>query len=509
MKKNHSNVRSGLNVMAAGVVGIMSLASCASDGFDNSEKWETVTNTHLSSPDVSKLTFKSVAASDGTDKVQVSWPVVMGAGGYECKAINIDDPDNPVVLVEDTIDGVTFQFPQAEDTKYRVEIRTLGNAAQNNTAADTAAVASYSTLVEAQTIPNGSDIYEFISSALPNLPEGDTESAFELEAGGQYTCSGVVDFQGHKMTLRGNKINYATITMGESAIIETSSQLKVKFLNFDCTAMTNKQGVIQLSDNPPANKSAEAQGVGAGKSNNQPADVYILQDPIIIQNCAFKNVPNCLFAVGNCSWGLSDVRVINSIVQLNCDGSKNSNGAVICAYSSGFKSPSGAQFWYGGIKSITVKESTFLNLVDNSKCRFIRFNNKDLDRVFPSASGSITMTDNTFVRTYNKKEFGNNTPNANTYKITFNNNIFYDIYRLQKLFQSNCAVTWSQGSNTIWGVGSTVDGTDKSKWATEEDPEFEGDTKAELDFTKENCGLNLTAKGTISSTIGDPRWIKK
>ena len=414
-----------------------------------------------------------------------------------------------MVLVEDTIDGVTFQFPQAEDTNYRVEIRALGNAAQNNTAADTAAVASYSTLVTAQVIPNGSDIYEFITAALPSLSEDDNESAFELEAGGQYTCSDTIDFQGHKMTLRGNKLSHPTVIMGEKAIIETSSQLKVKFLNFDCTAMTNKQGVIQLSDNPPANKSAEAQGAVAGKSNNAPADVYILQDPIIIQDCAFKNVPNCLFAVGTCSWGVSDVRVINSIVQLNCDGSKNSNGALICAYSSGSKSPSGGQFWYGGIKSITVKESTFLNLVDNSKCRFIRFNNNALDRVFPSASGSLTMTDNTFVRTFNKKEFGNNTPNANTYKITFDNNIFYDVYRLQKLFQSNCDVTWTQGKNTIWGVASSIDGTDKSKWATEEDPDFEGETTVELDFAKENCGLNLTARGTISSTIGDPRWIKK
>ncbi len=509
MKKNHSNVRSGLNVLTAGVVGIMALASCATDGFDNSEKWETVSNTHLSSPDVSKLTFKSVAASDGTDKVQVSWPVVMGAGGYECKAYNTDDPNTPVVLVADTIDGTTFQFPKAEDTNYRVEVRTLGNAVQNNTAADTAAVASYSTLVAAQVIPAGSDIYEFISSALPSIAEDDNESAFELEAGGQYTCSGVVDFQGRKMTLRGNKLNHATITMGEDAIIETSSQLKVKFLNFDCTAMKNKQGVIQLSDTPPASKSAEAQGVAAGKNNNKPADVYILQDPIIIQDCAFKNVPNCLFAVGECSWGVTDVRVLNSVVQLNCDGSKNSNGAVICAFSSSWKSPSGVLSYSGGIKNITVKESTFLNLVDNSKCRFIRFNNKDLDRAFPSASGSLTMTDNTFVRTYNKKEFGNNTPNANTYKITFDNNIFYDVYRLQKLFQSNCAVTYSQSQNTIWCVASSIDGTDKTKWATEEDPEFEGETKAELDFTKENYGLNLTAKGTISSTIGDPRWIKK
>lgn len=508
MKKNHSNLRGGLSALAIGAMGVLALASCASDGFDNSEKWETVSNAQLSSPEASKFTFKSVAASDGTDKVQVTWPVVMGAGGYECKAYNVDDAANPVLLATDTIDGTTFQFPLAEDTNYRVEIRTLGNAAQNNAAADSAAVATYSTLIAATTIPNGSDIYTFINDAIASIPEGDTESAFELEAGGQYTCSGVIDFQGRKMTLRGNKLNHPTVTMGENAAIETSSQLKVKFLNFDCSEMKTKWGVIQMSDNPPANKSAVSQNIGAAKNNGTPADVYILQDPIIIQDCAFKNVPNCLFAVGNCSWGLYDVRVLNSVVQLNCSGSSNANGAVICAYSSGFVSPSGAQFWYGGIKSITVKESTFLNLVDNSKNRFIRFNNKDLDRAFPSAAGSVTMTDNTFIRTFNKKEFGNNTPNAKTYAVTFDNNIFYDIYRLQKLFQSNCTATFNQKQNTIWGVASSVDNTDKTKWATEEDPQFEGDTQTALDFTQPNYGLNLTAKGTISSTIGDPRWKK-
>ena len=45
--------------------------------------------------------------------------------------------------------------------------------------------------------------------------------------------------------------------------------------------------------------------------------------------------------------------VMNSVVQMRNDGKKNSNGAIICGFSNGFKAPSGGQFWYGGIKSIT------------------------------------------------------------------------------------------------------------------------------------------------------------
>jgi hypothetical protein len=53
-----------------------------------------------------------------------------------------------------------------------------------------------------------------------------------------------------------------------------------------------------------------------------------------------------------------------------------------------------------------------------------------------------------------------------------------------------------------------VDSTDKSKWATEEDPGFVSldDATKELDFTQPNGGVNFKATGTISATIGDPRW---
>ena len=437
MKKNHFIARKGLFSLALAAMGAMFLGSCATDGFDENEKFDNgVSGVKLESPE--SLTFKTVAASDGSDQLQVSWDVVYGAGGYECKAYNVDDPANPTEVASDTIDGTSFQFKIAEDTNYKVAVRTLGKASQNNTEAENAKEESYSTLVPAITIPDGQDIAEFIKT---NLKESDTEQAFELVAGGSYTCNDEVDFQANKMTLRGNKLNHALITMGEKGVIRTSAQLKVKFLNFDCTAVANKGGVIEMSVTPPASSSAEAQGVNAGKNGNNPADVYILQDPIIISECAFKNVPSCLFAVGNCSWGIADVRVLNSVVQLNNDGSKFSNGAVICGFSSNYAAPSGGQFWYGGIKSITVKESTIYNIVSNGKNRFIRFNNKDLDRAFPTASGSCTLMDNTLIRVMDNKEFGNNTPNANTYAINFDNNIFYDCFRIQKFIQGNCAVT--------------------------------------------------------------------
>ena len=503
MKKNLFITRKGLYSLALAAVGAMFLGSCATDGFDENEKFDNgVSGVKLESPE---LAVKTVAASDGSDKLQVSWKVVYGAGGYECKAYNVDDPENPKVLVDTIMDGTSFQFKIAEDTNYKLSVRTLGNEKQNNTEADQATEMSYSTLVPAMTIPAGSDIAEFIKA---NLQNSDQEQAFELEAGGEYTCNDEVDFQGNKMTLRGNKLNHAIVTMGEKGVIRTSAQLKVKFLNFDCTAVTNKGGIIEMSTTPPATCSAEAQGINSGKKK-APEDVYILQDPIIISECAFKNVPSCLFNVGVCAWGIADFRILNSVVQLKNNGSKWGDGSVISGFSTDKKciSPSGKQCWYQCIKSITIKNSTIYNIVSNSKNRLIRFMNNSIDGIFPTATGNCTMTDNTFIRVMDKKEFGNNTPNKDSYTITYDNNIFYDCFRIQKFIQGNCKKEYHQELNTIWGIANTVDNTDKGSLATEEDAGFNIDeTKKELDFTQPNYGINFTATGAISSTIGDPRW---
>ena len=72
--------------------------------------------------------------------------------------------------------------------------------------------------------------------------------------------------------------------------------------------------------------------------------------------------------------------------------------------------------------------------------------------------------------------------------------------------QGNNTLNVNVGSNTIWGVKNSVDATDKTRCATEEDPMFEGDVLQPLDLTKENGGVNFKARGVISSTVGDPRW---
>lgn len=504
MKKNHFIARKGLFSLALAAVGAMFLGSCA-EGFDSKETFDSgVYGVALNSPEITASNFTKKANSDGSESVQVSWKAVMGAGGYECIAYNVDDPENKIEVATDTVDSPVFTFKCADDTNYEVAIITLGNAKKNNSEAENATVASYSTLVPAQVIPQTEDVADFVNAHILDTNE---EQAFELEANGQYTMNSEIDFQNKKVTFRGNKLHRPVLKLGANGVIRTSAQLKLKYLNIDCTDLANKGGVVELSSNPPASATAEAQGIGAGKSDGKPADCYILQDPIIFQECAFKNVPCCLFAVGQCAWGVSEVRVTDCIVQLNNNGSAWSGGSVISGYTHKGVAPSGGSFWSGGIQTIAVRNSTIFNIQKNSKNYFVRFTNKDLDRVFPVKAGSFTIENSTLSMVMTGKDFANNMPQHDEYVIRMANSIFYDTYRLQKINKGGCVLDFDKSTNAIRGITNPVDNTDKEKYATVvDDLGFVGPFDQALDFDKPNYGINFKATGSVSSTIGDPRW---
>jgi hypothetical protein len=484
-------------LMGLGLIAISALlvTSCA-EGFDDDETFGGyVKNAQLESPVLDANSFGSQIGSDGLDYVLVSWKIVYGASGYECEVQNVDDPSNPVEIMKDTIDGTNFRFKKADDTNYKVSVRTLGNAKYNNKDASAATDYAYSTLVPAQVIPAGTEISAFVKS---HLLDTDSEQAFELEAGASYDLSDEVDFKDKLVTLRGNKINHAIVTLGENGVMRTANGLKVKFINFDCTAATN-DGIVECSSQP----------YSAAKSFKN--NTYILENPIILQNCMFKNVKSCLFFTGKCAWGVNDFRIDNCIVQLDNDGNKFANGAVICTYSS-TSLYEGAASWNGIVRNITIKNSTIYNIKDNAKNRMIRFLSNNPSRIYSTADGSASISNCTISKVMSQKEFANNTPNTADYAITFMNNVCYDVFRLQKFIQGNNMkspnYSVDPAKNTTWGVSNAVDATDKTRCATEEDPGFDATGVLKpLDLTQPNGGVNFKAHGTISSTIGDPRWL--
>lgn len=227
-----------------GLSAILLFVSCAK-GFNDNETFSGgVTNTQLESPILDDNSFSTLTNSDGSESVKITWPVVMGAGGYLLNVSLIEDPadptvtaENPIVVMQDSIvDGSSVVFTKTEDATYKIKIKTLGNEKLNNKEAQESTDFKYVALVPATTIPVGEDIAEYINN---QLKDSDKEQAFALEAGKAYVLNGVVDFRLNVITLRStDKENRPIVKIGANGGLVTQAGLKIKFINFDCSEMT-------------------------------------------------------------------------------------------------------------------------------------------------------------------------------------------------------------------------------------------------------------------------------
>ena len=124
--------------------GALFVASCATDGYDDDEKWESsVSNTQMTSPAADAIEI--VPSADGMS-MTIKWPVSTGAGGYQVNLLDVSDPANPQTIFSRRVDGCSVEsVPREEDMKYRLEVRTLGNPDKGNTDAATTTVKEFST----------------------------------------------------------------------------------------------------------------------------------------------------------------------------------------------------------------------------------------------------------------------------------------------------------------------------------------------------------------------------
>ena len=485
----------------------MFAVSCA-QGVDD-ETWTSgVSGVQLESPAADAIAFSLATDASGNEKVKVQWPVSMGAGGYEITVLNVNDPENPEVVVDhETVDGCSFLFPLAEDTNYEVSVLTLGNEKYNNAGAAAATTVPYSSMIGGVTIPAGTEIGQFITDYMAqhldeykaNLAaDPNFEWAFDLERGAAYTLEVSADFGPIPVRLRGTQGNRPVVTVGENAALRPSNGLKIKNVNFDCTSMkgaAGARGLISMMIDPDESL---AQG-----------QAYYCEKPIRIESCWVKELPVSLFNIDECAWGINELRVSDCIVQLN-NRFDNAWKTVLCGHSgTGRYLGTNSAKWYGGIANTMILNSTIYNIWPSDTIKnsayFIRFSNQDISKWYGSYNGVFDIKNSTLVRTTPNKDFGNNIANKAQYVITFENSNFWDCYRLQKVKRGGTYV-WK--NNTIWGVINSVDSTDKKEIATEENMGFTDENIFKvLDFTQPNGGVNFTATGTISSTIGDPRWL--
>ncbi|WP_289299026.1 DUF4992 family lipoprotein [Xylanibacter caecicola] len=327
-------------------------ASCTNDPFDGEAFSSGVRNETLLSPNSEDITV--TASPDGT-QTKITWPVVQGASGYLCSVYDITNPEAPVVIGEmnnKLVDGCSIVVPRADDSNYMFSIKALGNTALNNKDAETATEVAFSSFVPAfAAIPSGTDLYEYFQNN--PLPEGNTEELpIDLEAGGEYTVSGILDFGGNKVTLRcTNKFNKPTVVYGDAGTIRTSAPLAMKNLKVNCSASAD--AAIGLSKNP----------VEGLKGATGSGDYYNIMGTLYISNCEFDGVNAQFIYDNNIKYCVETVLIDNTVVRLTTTQESGVSGNAIIYFKNGFAN------------TLNIKNSTFYQAGASNSKYFVQYSN--------------------------------------------------------------------------------------------------------------------------------------
>lgn len=487
-----SKFRTVLSLVCIAVA--LSFTSCI-DGFKDNLTWSpSVQNAQLESPAADQIT--ATPNPDG-NTFKIKWPVVYGAGGYQFSLYIVDDPTKPVLVgaENEVVDGTSVDRPMQEDTRYKIVVKTLGNAKYNNTEATAATEKLYDNLLAVTAvIPSGTNLTEYFT-ANP-IPASTTELCYQLEPNGDYTMTGDVAI-GSQVTIRGDKVNHAKLTMTNGSFVNNGVGFKMKFMDIDYSAFAglNTSSIILMSATPNPAIPLTSSGY----------TVVPTTAPIAIQSCKITGLQYYLFYDNGKKYGIGSFLIKDCIIGQN---TSTFNNATI-------------RFGAGMVKDLTIANSTLYNEVKgNSSNRLCQISSGNAGSVKPLtetwANGSVTLTNSTFYKcAEGAQSFNSNGAmgqvgdkitikncvivNSGEYAATLGSNGFVRRFR-----RGSLSATFTGGGNSYWYNGvfpiGEVQGTtcDTSGDYIDTDPKL----------TYQGNGV-FTMEGAdqISKRAGDPRWL--
>ena len=455
------------------------LAVGCADHYDGDETWSPqVKNAMLTSPDAGKITISPSA--DGST-MTIAWPVVYGAGGYAVELYNVNDPNSPVLVKTDTIDGCSLRVDREEDTNYSLTIRTLGNQKYNNREAQEQTEYKFNTFLPTYAeIPDGSDLKAWFAEN-PIPADSTSHLCYDLVPGGNYIVSGKIDFYGHQVTLRSSsKANYANVVMGAGSYFNTYAGFTLKYLNINAEA-TNKP-LISFSDEPEESI----------KNLIGEKGYYFIMDPVVVQGCNITNLGSSIVASNSAKYDVRVVSINNTIVQLDKTLPAANNAAVIYMKS-------------GFISDFTIKNSTVYSR-EHTDCFFIQHGGRPKD-VSDEEQRYVSILNCTLCNIAYGKNFCDYHNGQTTYHYTLKNTIVVDCGKANFLTglnkgQSSDNPVWDVNNNTCWRDGADASASqtgikNPGLWLTT-DP---GIDPANAKF--------VPAAAQQEAGQGDPRWIEE
>lgn len=477
-------------------------ASCARDGFDNDEKFESsVRNQQLANPAEDDITIEPT-----TDRKQthIKWKVVNGASRYECKVYNITDGQNEVIL-DSIVDGVDFYIPRVRNTEYRFTIHTLANTSLGNTSPLGVTTKDFDALLEIYAtiddpehgtsaddpinlneyfyynpIPTNLDLSEFnfnlVSGKYYSVGQENPESTIPSEL--KFTTAKPVMLRSEDETMK------AHIIMKGDAGFVPSAEFALEGLDITCSSTS--KALVALSSEP----------LSALKSDK---DYYIVNG-ISISGCDIHGLTGSLVYANKKEYWIVSLNIENSLIELASVTDNLKDQSLI--------SLTGAN--YSGAKDFNMNNCTVYQTGEGTVGYFLRYgNNARVDRPSSQWTNSdhtnINYTYNTFYKLActwgNYNQFANYT----LYQIV--GNIWYDSGKDGNLdyiiggrrYGTNSEAKWNL--NTYWynnaDASAITTKDDGTKLTT--DPNFVN--PADGDFTPQGAEQ-------VANKAGDQRWYK-
>lgn len=499
MKKNHFFTYSKMCVLALSGASALFLASCAKDGYDDESFDGGVSNAQVESISADDITI--TPSADGKTQT-ISWPVVMGAGGYRVNLIDVSNPNEPIIN-DSIVDGCSVKGGREEDVNYKLTILPLGNVKKHNTDATTVTELSFSTFTPTyKTIPAGSNLNEWF--AANPVPTGEADNLnYDLEAGGTYTLSDVLDFNISAVTLRtNNKNNHATINFQNEACITFAAPFNMKYVDVDCSAQaigSTNHGIFAFSADP----SAAPKGTDINPSLYK-WDKPMIEKPVTFVNSNFKSLRSYFFWDNQQAVCAMTMLIDNCVIHLAPE-----------------KAFAGGVFWTnkgGQVNELYVTGSTFYELDDcvGDYKYFYQAGMVSGEEIYAEksiATNTVSYTNSTFYHvTWNNGQWGNynRMGGRDCSHWIMTDCIFYDCSpsgvprrflhgkKNQKYvtFNNN---TYMKADGTFQDI--TSDGThdyDLSGTTIEEDPQFANPAIADF---------HISGATQVARKTGDPRWL--
>lgn len=394
MKKNHFFTYSKICTLALAGAGALFFTSCAKDGFDDETFDSGVSNTQVATISADEITI--TPSADGKSQT-ITWPVVMGAGGYRVSLVDLGNIEEPIIN-DSIVDGCSVTGKREEDVNYKLTVLPLGNVKKSTTDASEAASLQFSTFTPTyKTIPAGSNLNEWFA-ANPFPEETKEENLnFDLEAGGEYTLSGTLDFNTQPVTLRSNsKSNHATINFTGEASVTFVAPFNLKYVDVDCSAQeisSTNHGIFAFSKDPSAAKKGTEIDPKYKWANP------LIEKPVTFLNCNFKSVKSYFFWDNQQAVCAMTMLIDNCVVHLAPE-----------------KAFSGGVFWTnkgGQVNELYITNSTFYELDDcvGDYKYFYQAGMVSGEEIYADktiATNTVSYTNSTFYHvTWNGGQWGN------------------------------------------------------------------------------------------------------